>query len=223
MFNQQSIAFVPISGNGGRPSLFGGSIQQGQGFHPTLSRGYWMGQSAAAAPQPLRQSLQGNYWMGQTPSEWYNRAKKALAEFDQLLTRVAQIANKTEREEILVWIGTASDTGSPAYRYATVRSDLQSDVEAFTPPNVNAYQLSRRTNRIEKLEDFNQEFAAKVTNAENVYGRLPQPVVIERERIIKSGGPLPPEPTGTDWTLPLLVGGGAVVVAVAVTLLAGAK
>lgn len=199
MFGQQpSIALVPISGNGARPSFFGGTVQQRTGFHPTLG---------------------GGYWMGQTPTEWYNRAKRALAQFEALLTRVASIANQTSRNEILAWIGTTGDVDSAAYRYGAVKSDLQQDVEAFTPPAVNAYQVGRRTSRIEKLEEFNTELEAKVTNAESVYGKLPAPVVIERERITTPGSPA----SGTNWTLPLVVGGGAVAVAVLVTLLAGGK
>lgn len=197
MFGQPSVAFVPISGNGARPSFFGTSIQQKMGFHPSLA---------------------GGYYLGQTPQDWYNRAKQSLMKFDDLLTRVAKVANQTSRNEILAWIGTASIQDSPAYRYATVKSDLQQDVESFTPPAVNAYQVTRRTNRIEKLEEMNRELEAKVGNAENVYGKLQDPVIIERERILTPG-----TSTGSNWTMPLLVGGGAVAVAVVVTLLAGGK
>lgn len=203
MFNQRpSIMLVPISGNGGRPSLFGSSVAQGTGFHPTLSGGYWMGQ-------------------GTTPQDWYNRAKAAVAKFDQLLSRTSRIASKTERDAILEWVGNASTDATPAYRYATVKSDL-SDVERFTPPAVQDYQVSRRQGRIEKLEDFNREFEAKVSTAETAHGRLPEPAVIEREKIVTPGA-APPAPAGTDWTLPLAVGGGAVAVALLVTLLAGGK
>jgi len=197
---QRPIMLVPISGTTARPSLFGSSIRQSVGFHPTLA---------------------GGYWIGQTPQDWYRRAKESLAKFDALLTRTAKIANKTERDNILTWVGTAAVEDSPAYRYATVKRDLEGDVEAYTPPNVNAYQVERRQNRIKKLEDYNKEFEAKVSNAETVYGKLPEPTVIERERIVTPPG-VPGGPT-TDWTLPLLVGGGAVAVAVAVTLLAGGK
>jgi len=198
MFQQQvPIRLVPISGNGLRPSLFGSSVAQNLGFH-------------AAPAARIR--------LGQTPQDWYRRAKEALAKFDKLLDRTARIANKTEREAILAWVGISAVEDTPAYRYANVKSDLMTDVEAYTPPNVDAYKVERRTNRIEKLEAFNREFEAKVSNAETVYGKLPEPTVIERERIVQPRAEAPA--AGTDWTLPLAVGGGAIAVAIVVTLLA---
>lgn len=170
---------------------------------------------AEVGPYAFRGSL-GSASLGQTPQEWYRRAKDALAKFDGLLNRLARVANQTERENILRWVGTSAQEDTPAERYASVKSDLQTDVEAYTPPNVNAYQVVRRTRRIEKLEDFNREFEAKVSNAETVYGKLPEPVVIEREKLVQAPGA-----GGMNWTLPLVVGGGAVVVALALTLLGG--
>lgn len=196
---QRPIMFVPISGNGARPSLFGSSVAQVPGFHPTLA---------------------GGYWMGQTPQEWYGRAKAAVAKFDELLTRTSRVASKTERDAILAWVGTAAQDGTPAYRYATVKSDL-TDVERFTPPAVQDYQLERRQSRVTKLEDFNKEFETKVSTAEAAHGRLPEPTVIERERIVSPAAA--PAAAGTDWTMPLIVGGGAVAVALLVSLLAGGK
>lgn len=177
---------TPISGNGARPSLFGGTVQNSVTFHPILG-----------APRPF---------LGQI--EWYNRAKQSLAEFDALLKRVAQVANKTAREAILDWIGTADDEDSAAYRYNRVKADLTEDVERFTPPNYDAYQIERRRNRIEKMEDWNRELKSMVEEAETIYGRLPEPVTIERTKIVET----------TDWTLPLLVAGSAVAVAVGIAL-----
>lgn len=189
-----SIRMTPISGNSFRPSLFGSTVQQTKGFHPTLS---------------------GGYWMGQTPAEWYRRAKDSLAKFDQLVARMNLIANQTERKNIQQWIGSASDPNSPAYRYQSVKSDLQTDVESFTPPAINAYQVERRTNRIGDLEDINNTFEAKVSNAETVYGKLPAPTVITQ-----AGGVIGKTPS---WVLPVVVGAGALAVAGVVTLLAGKK
>jgi thiamine pyrophosphate-dependent acetolactate synthase large subunit-like protein len=196
---QQGFRMAPISGNGFRPSLFNVSVAQTRTFHPTLAGGQQQGA-----------------WLGQTPSDWYQRAKTALPRFDELLARTAKIANQTERNRVLDWVGKASTQDSPAYRYASVKSDLQQDVEAYTPPNVNAYQVERRQNRVEKLENYNKEFAAMVSNAETVYGRLPEPVVIEREKIVSQqvGGGTP------GWVLPVAVGAGALAVAGIITLLA---
>lgn len=182
------------------PSLFSSSVVQGRGFHPSLA---------------------GGFWLGQAPEEWYRRAKTSIARFDDLLTRTSMIAAKVEREKILSWVGTAADDSSPAYRYATVKSDLQQDVEAFTPPAINAYQLERRTNRIVKLEEINTEFEEKVKTAETIYGKLPAPTVVERERIVQL--PAATASTGTNWTLVGLVAAGAVGVAIVVTLLAKKK
>jgi hypothetical protein len=192
---QRPIMLVPISGNGFRPSLFESSVVQGTGFHPTLS---------------------GGYWLGLTGQEWYLRAKTAVAKFDNLLTRTAKIASKTERDNIMAWVGTAATDTTPAYRYAAVKSDL-GDVETSTPPGVSNYETERRQNRITKLEDFNKEFETKVVNAETVHGRLTEPAVIQRESILTPGA----APTGTNWTLPILVGAGALGIALVVTLIKG--
>jgi hypothetical protein len=194
-----AIRMVPVSGNGARPSLFTSSVSDGLGFHPTLA---------------------GGYWIGQAPEEWYRRAKESLAAFEALLDRTAKIANKTERERILAWVGRPTTEGTPAYRYARVKADLLEDVERYTPPNVDAYKLERRQNRIKELEDFNKEFQTMVSNAETAFGKLPEPVVIEKEKIIRVPG-APAAPGAPDWTLPLIIGGGAVGVALLVTLLFG--
>ena len=62
-----NVRMVPVSGSGFRPSLFGGSVQQSQTFHPSLSGGSWMGAT--------------------TNAEWYARAKASAAQFDALLDR----------------------------------------------------------------------------------------------------------------------------------------
>lgn len=193
---QAGFQMAPISGNGFRPSLFNASVEQTRTFHPSLAGGSWLGQSSA---------------------EWYARAKASLARFDEILTRTARIANQTERNRILGWVGKASTQDTPAYRYATVKNDLQESVEAHTPPAIDAYKVTRLQHRIEKLENYNNEFGTMVSNAENVYGKLAEPVVIERERIVSTTG----GETKTNWTLPLVIGGGAVAVAILVSALSG--
>ena len=83
-------------------------------------------------------------------------------------------------------------------------SDLADDVERFTPPNYGAYDTKRRTNRIEKLAEYNAALATAITDAENVYGVLPpgQQVTITRTQFIE--GP-------TDYVLPLIAAGAAAV------------
>lgn len=190
------LKFTPISGNSFRPSLFGSSVQQSQGFHPTLSGGYWMGQT--------------------TPSDWYRRAKESLAKYDALADRVKRIANQTERKTIQEWMGSPAVDGTPAERYQTVLSDLQQDVEAYTPPAVNAYQVERRTNRIKKLEAFNKSLEGMIANAEAVYGILPPNQVVERTTTLT-------QTQTPGWVLPVAVGAGAIGIAALVTILSKGK
>lgn len=194
---QRPIMLVPISGNGFRPSLFGSSIVQGNGFHPTLSGGYWLGQAV-------------------TPKGWYSRAKAAVAKFEQLLSRTSRIASATERDNILAWVGPTGSVDTPRERYGTVVENI-GYVESFTPIDYEKYGISRLQNRVTKLESYNTEFESKVVNAETAHGRLTEPAVIERPRIVTPGV----APTGTNWTLPILVGGGALAIALAVTLIKG--
>jgi hypothetical protein len=191
----RQIQLTPISGNFGRPSLFGYSVEQSRSFHPTLS---------------------GSYWIGQTPTDWYRRAKESIARFDALIGRMNRIANQTERKLIQDWVGSPSTDGTPAYRRRSVEADLMQDVEAYTPPNVNAYQVERRTNRIGKLEDMNADFESRVANAEAVYGILPPDQVITQERLVTQT-----ETPG--WVLPVAIGAGTLGIAALVTILSGTK
>lgn len=193
MFDR-AIQPVVISGNGSRPSLFGSSIRQASGFHPTL---------AGAR-------------LGQNPAEWHRRARAAVAKFNELLDRTARIASPQARAAIMAWVGVASTEGTPAYRYTSVRSDLD-DVQAVSPPRVSDYAVERRTNRIERLEAFNREFETRVANAETAHGRQSTPAPIDRSAATTPGA------AATDWTVPLVVLGAAAVVTAGVLLLSGGR
>jgi hypothetical protein len=187
---ERPLQLTVISGTGTpKPSFFGGSVAASMGFNTQLGT-------------PVQPRALGSLDHPVNAREWYERAKAGIARFDLLLDRTAKIANKTERENILEWVGTAADTSSPAYRYASVVSDVKDDVEKFTPPNYGAYDVDRRQNRVDKLWDFNGEFKNKVENAENVFGILPAPTVISKERIVEIPGGIP--------TSTLLIGGAAV-------------
>lgn len=154
--------------------------------------------------------------MGQTtPYQWYQKAKAETAKFESILTRAAKIANKTAREEVLAWVGKSDVQGSPAYRYASVMSDLRDDVEAFTPPNYDAYKVSRRRDRVTELADVNKSFEPRVNQAIAVNGELPEPVTIER--IIEIPGA--PGAAQPGWVMPVAIGAGAVAVAGLLALL----
>lgn len=165
-----------------------------------------------ASPFLGRVGLAGSVSLGQSPAElvkWYQRAKAAVAKYAALLGRTDRVANATERANVRAWLGDPANPSAPAYRYASVLSDLAENVEAFTPINYGAYQVERRRNRIEALEDYNRDFEAKVVNAERVYGILPAPQVI-RERVEVPGPTVTMPGAAPDLTIPILVAGGAV-------------
>lgn len=184
---------VPVSGNGLRPSFFGGTADKARSFHPTLGRNTWMGD----AP---------------TPADWYLRATKAIAAFDDLLSRTAKISEQATREGILNWVGRANISETPAYKYAALKADLDLNVNNFTPPNTNAFLVAGRQKLVEILEAANQIFEGQVLSAENAFGSLAQPVVIDRDKILSRSD-------ASKWILPVIVGVAAVGVAAVVTIL----
>lgn len=146
--------------------------------------------------------------LGQTSFEWYQRAKAAVGEFEKLMVRVDSIANKTAREEIIQWVGSADDDSSPLYRYRSVLyGDIQADVEAYTPPNYGAYALERRQGRVEELEEVVEDLRDKVMAAEKQYGMIPKPPAT----------PPPVISASPNLTVPLLVAGGAIALAVLIS------
>lgn len=146
--------------------------------------------------------------LGQSAYEWYQRAKAALSTFEKLLARTDRIANKTAREEIIAWLGSATNSDEPLGRYYAVLDDVVHDVEGFTPLNYGAYALERRQNRVEKLEDFDEEFQTKVVGAEKQYGILPAPPAPTTitTTVIK-------ETPGPSLTVPILIAGGGIALA----------
>lgn len=176
----QGSAFQPIKASGFLPQvrLAGGQIiqaRQSQAFYPAVT----MGQDS------------------QTAQAWYERAKKAIDRYAFLKSRVAVIANKTEREAIITWLGNATVPGTPEYRFSTVKSDFTDDVAR---EGVGAYNVERRQGRIVELEEFNDDFDVKVKNAIQTYGELPA---------------VPTQPgqqqaAAPDLTVPILVGAGVI-------------
>jgi hypothetical protein len=169
---------------------------------------------AAVAVDVFKPGLSGTVRLGQAPEEWYRRAKASVSKFEDLRMRVAKIANKQERERLGTWIGSPGVDGTPAYRAASVASDL-ADVERFTPPAYQDYQIERRRKRITELEEMNRDLSTMVSTAEQSYGRLPEPVIVQT--LVSQAEP------GIDWKLPVLVGGGALVTALVISLLFGGR
>jgi hypothetical protein len=174
---------VRIAGNSLRPSIFATSIADGRGLHAKPSMGAAMGQQGTSN---------------------YERAKRQVSKFDMLLETTRKIANKPVREEIFsTYVGDPENQESGIYKRNGVASDL-AEAEAYTPVNALVFTKSTVASRLDRLDDWNERFERAAENAEATWGLLPEPVVIERERIIIQAGAAPA------WVTPVLVVGAAV-------------
>lgn len=189
------LQLVPVSlagSNGPRGSLFSSSVSDTFGF--------------SGAPRSASPSL------GQTKGEnIYREAKEEVAEFDSLVTRTARIANKTAREELIRDFGLTDPSNKDKAQYmrdATAYNIRQA--ESYTPVNTYIFEASGPAkNRPAKLEDYNNDFQEAVKYAEDTYGILPEPVVIERVVTV------PGAAEGGGWVIPAVVGGGLAIGALA--------
>lgn len=161
----------------------------------------------------VRHSMGPSYALGATGAEWYQRATDAVAKFQELLGRVARIAHKAARETIVDWIGVNGVDGTPMDRYYSVLYDI-GQAESYAKLNTTNFERSQLQNRVIKLEAFNRELATKVKNAEDYYGILPDPVVIERFVNV------PGAPSGANWVVPAAVGVGVIAVVALINALA---
>lgn len=155
---------------------------------------------------PVLGSRIRNYTLGASDFEWYQKAKTAIAAYDDLVRRTNALASVSARRAVFDWIGSPSNPTSPAYRYRSVVSDIQTDVEAYTPPNYGAYAVERRQDRVTDLERIVEEFKNKVRASEREVGQLPPPEI----RTV-------PGAPGPDLTLPIVGAGVAVAVAIVLT------
>lgn len=153
--------FTKITGSKFRPSLFGAGVADGRTFY-----------------------------LGQTPYDWFTRAQAAVALFENLKARAESLANKSDRDQILAWIGPAGSSDTPMERYLTVVEDIRFTSEG---ENMAQYGISRLQNRVTKLENYNNELNTKVRAAEMVTGNTspigPRPAT-----------PIRPGPAGTATT-----------------------
>lgn len=175
---------VRIAGNSLRPSVFATSIADGRGLHARPST-----RSAA---------------LGQQGTSNYDRAKRQVSKFDVLLATTRQIANKSVREEIFAnYVGDPDSPESGIYKRNGVASDL-AEAESYTPVNTLVFTKSTVASRLDRLDDWNERFERAAENAEATWGLLPEPVIIERERIIQVASATP------SWVVPVLAVGAAV-------------
>jgi hypothetical protein len=183
------LGIAAIAGNRTRPSMF--TMNAVDTFNP---------------------SMMGGYSMGQTGQQIYARAKAAIATFDALVGRTAKIANKSARQQVIDTYGL-SESGNKdkaLYMRNAVAGNV-GEVESYTPPNYLIYETRKGPDagRVDKLEAFNRNFASDVKTAEDTYGILPEPVVIEK-LVMVAGEPAASTMPG--WVLPV----GVVVVGVGI-------
>ena len=133
----------------------------------------------------------------------YELAKKELAQYDSLVERVKRIGNKAAREQIIADYGLTEPDNKDKSLYArnVVASDL-ANADSYTPINYDIYTApGPAKNRPGRLADFNSSFAKDVKYAEDTYGILPEPQVIERTTTISQ---VPA------WVMPVTIGALAV-------------
>lgn len=98
-------------------------------------------------------------------SWWPDKARRLVAQFDDLLGRAALVADADSRGAILKAVGRADVPGSPAERYKVVSDALKSGA---TPDQM-------LQDRVSQLEEMVGQLDAMVSGAEQAYGTLPAP------------------------------------------------
>lgn len=177
----------------------------GPGFLPPV-------RLAGYQPPTLRPQARGPI-MGlsvEDGKKMYEDAKAAVAKFDQQAIKATKIAFKPERDEIIADYGLLEPTNND--KALNQRNDLQEyiiEVEKYTPPNYYVFiqDTTRVRNRLDRVESANADLEADVSAAEAQYGLLPEPQVIIKEIQV------PGVAGATDYTVPLLIGAGAVTLA----------
>jgi hypothetical protein len=178
-------------GNGGRSSFF--SSPQSDAFRVGPALGY-----------------QPRYQLGVTAQEAYVNGKAEIAEFDNLVARTARIANKTVRDQIVKDYGlNEPENKEKALYMRNATANCVAEADKYTPV---AYEQGFPNHgpcigRVTKLRNWSSDFRAEIRDAETTYGILPEPVVITQYL------PGQAAPSGTNWTLPVVIGGGAIVIA----------
>lgn len=133
----------------------------------------------------------------------YQVAKTELAKYDDLVERTKRIANKTAREQLIDTYGLAEpdNKDKSLYMRNAVASNI-ADAESYTPINYDIYTApGPAKSRPDKLKSFNSDFASDVKYAEDTYGSLPEPQVIERTTTVSQ---VPA------WVMPVTIGALAV-------------
>lgn len=170
--------------NGPRGSLFHGSATD------SFRLGSPSNPAQASLGAPTGQSI-------------YEEGKRQIANFDALVERTKRVANKTAREQLIDTYGLSEPDNKDKALYmrnATAYSVSQAD--SYTPINYMVFEgPGPAKNRPRKLGEFNTDFAKDVKYAEDTYGSLPEPQVIEKTTTISQ---VP------GWVMPVTIGALAV-------------
>lgn len=192
-------------GNGGRSSFF--STPQSDAFRVGPALGY----------QP---ALGARYQLGLTAQESYVEGKAEISLFDDLVGRVARIANKTVRDQIVKDYGlNEPENKDKAFYMRNATASCVARADSFSPIAYEEGFPDRGPckGRVTKLHNANRDLRSEVVEAETTYGILPEPVVITQ--YLPGGAPA----AGTNWTLPVVIGGGAIVIAALLGAFSGGK
>jgi len=103
----------------------------------------------------------------QDAADYVARAQAAIAQYDDLLKRIANIGDKATQNDLLSWISRADVPGTPAERRKIVGEDL------VNPPlAANSYTGMKR---VGDLEEMNKLLDAKVKKAEASFPSISNP------------------------------------------------
>lgn len=153
--------------------------------------------------------------LGQTAQDSYNAALPEMARFDAIKNRALRIANKTERDRIISEYGLNDPTNRDLAQYMRDATfSCVSEAQKYQPI---AYEQGFPAKgpcrgRVTKLRNFNSDFESEVRAAEEQYGILPEPVIIERIVTVPGAA----AQAGMTGPLPYMIAGAGLLVVLAI-------
>jgi len=188
---------------------------QAQSFQPMAGPGFLPPvRMAGYRPPAVRPQARGPF-MGlslEDGKRMYEEAKAEIATFDQLAYKASRISYKPERDAIVSDFGLLEPNNND--KALNQRNDLQEYVaEVEKVPGAPNYYVfiqdtTRPRNRLDRVKSANVALARDVSEAERTYGLLEEPQVIIKEIQVPGAAA-----GGTDLTVPILIGAGAVTLA----------
>lgn len=187
------LGLVKIGGaHGGRPSVFSTPISDQFRSTPSM----------------------GGLFSSYSDQQYYNMAKAAVTSFDQLNQRVRRISDKAARDVIIKNYGMEdARPGDMTLNNASlnqrnqVKGWLDKADATGDPGDGFADDGAHGRHRADRLISLVKDISGDVQDAETTYGMLPAPVEPSAQPSA--------QPAATNWTLPVVVVGGAAVIAAA--------